>query len=61
MEHAMQQRFGRKLKLPSTRAIKHQIRKLMFEELLKKAEMITGAQAIHRSLSEQTRPVAQIT
>ena len=31
-------RFGRKLKLPSTIAIKHQIRKLMLEELLEKAE-----------------------
>ena len=31
-------RFGRKLKLPSTIAIKHQIRKLMLEESLEKAE-----------------------
>ena len=28
-------RFGRKLKLPSTIAIKHQIRMLMFEDALK--------------------------
>jgi hypothetical protein len=28
-------RFGRKLKLPSTIAIKHQIRKLMFDDLIK--------------------------
>ena len=28
-------RFGRKLKLPSTRAIKHQIRKLMLDDLIK--------------------------
>ena len=31
-------RFGRKLKLPSTFAIKHQIRKLMAEDEIKKAE-----------------------
>jgi hypothetical protein len=31
-------RFGRKLKLPSTMAIKHQIRRLMFADLVK-AEM----------------------
>jgi hypothetical protein len=30
-------RFGRKLKLPSTIAIKHQIRKLMAEDEVKKA------------------------
>jgi hypothetical protein len=31
-------RFGRKIKLPATIAIKHQNRKLMFEEAVKKAE-----------------------
>jgi hypothetical protein len=31
-------RFGRKIKLPATIAIKHQIRKLMFEEAVKKVE-----------------------
>ena len=30
-------RFGRKLKLPSTIAIKHQIRKLMAEDEVRKA------------------------
>jgi hypothetical protein len=30
-------RFGRKLKLPATIAIKDQIRKLMFEDLVKEA------------------------
>jgi hypothetical protein len=32
-------RFGQKLKLPSTMAIKHQIRRLMAEDALKKAEL----------------------
>ena len=31
-------RFGRKIKLPSTIAIKHQLRKLMFEDLVKEGE-----------------------
>ena len=31
-------RFGNKIKLPSTIAIKHQLRKLMFEDLVKEAE-----------------------
>ena len=47
-------RFGRKLKLPSTIAIKHQIRKLMLEESLdEKAE--AGARV------EAARTVADIT
>jgi hypothetical protein len=37
-------RFGRKIKLPATIAIKHQIRKMMFEEAVKNAE--AGAEAI---------------
>jgi hypothetical protein len=31
-------RFGRKIKLPSTIAIKHQLRQLMFEDAVKKAD-----------------------
>jgi hypothetical protein len=31
-------RFGRKIKLPATIAIKHQLRKLMLEDSVKKAE-----------------------
>jgi len=38
-------RFGRKLKLPATIAIKHQVGKLMFEELVKKAEAEARADA----------------
>ena len=54
-------RFGRKLKLPSTIAIKHQIRKMMFNDLVKEAEVIARAEAIRQSLSEETRPIEQIT
>ena len=31
-------RFGMKIKLPSTIAIKHQLRKMMFDDLVKQAE-----------------------
>ena len=41
-------RFGKKIKLPSTMAIKHQLRKLMFEDLVKEAgeaEAVARAEA----------------
>jgi hypothetical protein len=47
-------RFGKKIKLPSTIAIKHQIRKLMWEDLVKETEVIARAELIRRSLSEET-------
>jgi hypothetical protein len=50
-------RFGKKLKLPSTYAIKHQIRKLMCEESVKKAEAEARAEAIRGQLREETRPL----
>ena len=53
-------RFGRKLKLPSTFAIKHQIRKLMFEDLVREAEEIAKAEGIRRSSSDGPGPVEQI-
>ena len=52
-------RFGQKLKLPSTIAIKHQIRKLMFEDAVKKAEPGATAEAIRGQLREETRPLVQ--
>src|SRR5205807_5102214 len=45
--------FGRKLKLPSTIAIKHQLRKLMAEDARKKAP----AEAIETPAGEHPRPV----
>jgi hypothetical protein len=50
-------RFGRKIKLPATIAIKHQIRKLMFEDAVKKAEAGARAEAIRGQLREETRPL----
>jgi hypothetical protein len=39
-------RFGKKIKLPSTIGIKHQIRKLMWEDLVKETEVIARAEVI---------------
>ena len=50
-------RFGRKIKLPATIAIKHQIRKLMFEEAVKKVEAEARAEAIRGQPREETRPL----
>jgi hypothetical protein len=47
-------RFGRKIRLPSTMAIKHQIRKSMFDDPVKEAEVIASAEAIRGSSSEET-------
>jgi hypothetical protein len=49
-------RFGRKIKLPATIAIKHQIRKMMFEEAVKKAEAEAGVEAVRVQLREEARP-----
>jgi hypothetical protein len=52
-------RFGRKIKLPATIAIKHELRKLMFEDAVKKAEAGASAEAIRGQLREETRPLVQ--
>ncbi len=51
--------FGRKIKLPATIAIKHQIRKSMFEDAVKKAEAGARAEAIRGQMREETRPLVQ--
>ena len=60
-EYAMRtHRFGRKLKLPSTIAIKqHQIRRLMFEESVKKAAARASAEAIRALPREEARPLVE--
>ena len=50
-------RFGRKIKLPATIAIKHQVRQLMFEEAVKTAEAEARAEAIRVQLREETQPL----
>jgi hypothetical protein len=52
-------RLGRKIKLPATIAIKHQIRKLMLEDAVKTAEAGARAEAIRGQLREETRPLVQ--
>jgi hypothetical protein len=47
-------RFGRKIKLPATIAIKHQVRQLMFEEAVGKAEAEARAEAVRAQLREET-------
>jgi hypothetical protein len=46
-------RFGRKLKLPSTVAIKHQIRRLMFIEM--ETEERARVEAVRRQMCEKAR------
>jgi hypothetical protein len=50
-------RFGQKLKLPATIAIKHQLRKLMFEDAVKKAEARARAEATRGQLREEIQPL----
>jgi hypothetical protein len=51
--------FGRKIKLPATIVIKHQLRKLMFEDAVKTAEAGARAEAIRGQMREETRPLVQ--
>jgi len=52
-------RFGRKLKLPSTIAIKHQLRMLMFKDALKNIEAAGGAESgVGRELTGEVPAVA---
>jgi hypothetical protein len=46
-------RFGRKIELPATAAIKHQLRKMMFEDLVKKAEAEARAEVSRGQSSEE--------
>jgi len=50
----LKNRFGRKIKLPATVAIKHQIRKSMLEDAIR-AELAERARAVPPSLEEQPR------
>jgi hypothetical protein len=47
-------RFGRKIKLPATIAIKHQIRMRMAQYEVKRAEVEARAEAFRDKLSEQS-------
>ena len=45
-------RFGRKIKLPATIVIKHQLRKLTFEDAVKTAEAEARVEATRGQLRE---------
>jgi hypothetical protein len=51
-------RFGRKIKLPATIAIKHQIRMLMAQDEAKKAEAQLIEQSARRAVRDGTLPSA---
>jgi glutamate dehydrogenase/leucine dehydrogenase len=53
-------RFGRKIKLPATIAIKHQIRKLICADSAKKVEAGAIAEAARGPLREETRSLVQL-
>jgi hypothetical protein len=50
-------RFGKKIKLPSTIAIKHQLRTLMYRDAVAKAA--ASAEAIRGQPRAETRPLVQ--
>jgi hypothetical protein len=52
-------RFGRKLKLPATIAIKHQLTRRMFEDARKNAEAATSIETIRGQQCEETPPLSQ--
>jgi len=51
-------RFGRRLKLPATSSIKHQLRTMMWEDEVKKAEREARAEAMQGQRDEDTWPAA---
>jgi hypothetical protein len=54
------QRFGRKIKLPATIAIKHQIKMLMAQDEVKKAEAKLIAQSARRTACDDTLPLSDL-
>jgi hypothetical protein len=53
-------RFGRKIKLPATIAIKHQIRMLMAQDEVKKAEAQLIEQSARRTVRDGTLPLSAL-
>jgi hypothetical protein len=52
-------RFGRKIKLPATIAIKHQIRKLMLEEAIDRVEAAARAEELRGPLRQEPPPLVR--
>lgn len=53
-------RFGQKIKLPATIAIKHQIRMLMVQDDIKKAEAKLIGQSAQRPAHDDTLPLSAL-
>jgi hypothetical protein len=53
-------RFGRKIKLPATISIKHQIRMLMAQDEVKKAEAKLIEQPARRAARDDTLPLSAL-
>ena len=53
-------RFGRKIKLPATIVIKHQIRMLMAQDEVKKAEAQLIEQSARRTVRDGTLPLSAL-
>ena len=53
-------RFGRRLKLPATSSIKHQLRTMMWEDEVKKAEKDARTEAMQGHPNEDTGPVPNL-
>ena len=53
-------RFGRRLKLPATSSIKHQLRTMMWEDEVRKAEKDARTEAVHGQPHEDARPAPHL-
>jgi hypothetical protein len=53
-------RFGRKIKLPATTAIKHQIRMLMAQDEVKKTKAQLIEQSARRTVRDGTLPLSAL-
>jgi hypothetical protein len=49
-------RFGRRLKLPATSSIKHQLRTMMWKDEVKKAEKAARTEAMRGQRDEDAQP-----
>jgi hypothetical protein len=53
-------RFGRKLKLPATIAIKHQLRMLMLEDAVKNAAAAASVESVCGQQGDETGPLSRL-
>jgi hypothetical protein len=53
-------RFGRRLKLPATSSIKHQLRTMMWKDEVMKAEKDARTEAMQGQRDEDTRPAPHL-